>query len=51
MATAEEAGPSRAGGRDHECSRIHEPVGPHTVAPFKQRLLQHQSCCSQGSAA
>ena len=40
MATAEEARPGRAGGTDHEYSSIQEPVGPHTVVPFKQRLLE-----------
>ena len=39
MATAEEVGPSRAGSTDHEYSWIHEPVGPHIVVPFKQRLV------------
>ena len=41
MATAEEAGPSRAGGTDHEYSCIHELIGPHTVVPFKRLLVQH----------
>ena len=38
-ATAEEAGPRRAGGTEHEYSCIHEPVGLRTVVLFKQRLF------------
>ena len=39
MPTAEEAGPSRADGTDHEYSCIHQPIVPHTVVPFKQMLI------------
>ena len=35
----DEAGTRKAGGTDREYSSIHEPVGPHTVVPFKQALL------------
>ena len=40
MPTAEEAGPSRADGTDHEYSCMHEPIVPHTVVPFKRTLLK-----------
>ena len=40
MPTVEEAGPSRAGGTDHEYLHIHEQIGLHTVVPFKQALME-----------
>ena len=39
-ATGEEAEQSRAGCTDHEYSCIHEPIGQHTVVPFKQALVE-----------
>ena len=33
-------GLNRAGDTDHEHSCIHEPIGQHTVVPFKKALLE-----------
>ena len=49
MATAEEVGPSRTGGTDHECSCIHVSIGLHTVVPFKRLLLPSPLCSCTGA--